>query len=662
MSSLRTLFLGVHASSWLIRALFLPLWYVALLSPFILAVAWYLGLGKAFHRFIPEDFSWFDILPQIAILSVFMLLPTRLLSTSGASSVSRDGKRRIQSLPYWIPWIRNLTSVVFGGETWLRSARDSSITSVIAYKAAGSKHNLILTDSLLENLYENKSGLVESRDSKWVMLHNAYNMPHDVEDQASNLMSVFSDTFEKEMIDEKLMEALIKPSLRMLSESLPDFITFNSSIVDQMQWERVANIELTDGTSEAECDLFMLINDFCCNAILPPIVGAQFTESYQLLAMDLATFNQKFWALGLGLPRMSPIKGLPGAALARKRLSKKFTRLFDDLTNPPVRRVPADDESLSGEEDTDADIATPFTKLNDLFSKHSLSMDVRAAIGLQFVHSIVADVVPLVFWTVFHVYSASTTKDAKDAKDTPLEKIKDETKAWAEAVQPPSIHPSFPAPPEIRYASASDIISVNNFPLLRSCIYEARRLYSCSMSTYVVKTPITLENTRVARPGELEKWELDVGSYIDIGLSQTLINTSPSHHLSPSTFKPDRFIDQKTPTSIRTPEDTTQPYRSALVASLVAGITQLWEITPAPKKSFIDRIQEAGAEASMGAAALSGEQNTKKDGPATGRKIGEWISPKASDGISIKVPKSDIRVRIRRRENLPSSKIVGRIG
>jgi len=123
MASLRTLFLGVHASNWLIRVLFLPLWYAALLSPFTLAVAWYFGLGRALHRFLPDEFSWFDLLPQLAIFSVFLLLPTRLLSAAGALSMSKDGKRRVQSLPYWIPWVRNLASLVFGGEPWLRSVR-----------------------------------------------------------------------------------------------------------------------------------------------------------------------------------------------------------------------------------------------------------------------------------------------------------------------------------------------------------------------------------------------------------------------------------------------------------------------------------------------------------------------------------------------------------
>jgi hypothetical protein len=123
MGSLRTLFLGVYTSNSIIRTLFLPLCYLTLFSPFALAIAWYLGFAQILSRFIPDNFSWVDILPPFAISAVFVLLPTRLLSASGKVSKSNDGKRRVQSLPYWIPGARHLGSIAFGGEEWLNGVR-----------------------------------------------------------------------------------------------------------------------------------------------------------------------------------------------------------------------------------------------------------------------------------------------------------------------------------------------------------------------------------------------------------------------------------------------------------------------------------------------------------------------------------------------------------
>jgi hypothetical protein len=124
MGSLRTLFLGIYTSNAVIRVLFLPICYVLLFSPFLTLAGWYFGLGQTLKAYVPEDFSWTDLLPQIALFTVVLLLPTRLLSASGGAGKSKDeGKRRVQSLPYWIPGFRHFWSIISGGEAWLKGVR-----------------------------------------------------------------------------------------------------------------------------------------------------------------------------------------------------------------------------------------------------------------------------------------------------------------------------------------------------------------------------------------------------------------------------------------------------------------------------------------------------------------------------------------------------------
>jgi hypothetical protein len=514
-------------------------------------------------------------------------------------------------------------------------------------------HNSLLSQILLKT-----NDLEIPKSIRWTTLRNAFGISSQAETQYVQNEKDITKAIQDEVYEE--VQNLTSATLRLLSETLPDFVTFNSSIVDQMQWERVADVELTDGTSEAECNLFALTNEFCCNAILPPIIGAQFTDSNQLLATDLTAFNRRYWALALGLPRLFPIQGLPGAALAQKRLLHNLTKMFRELTNPPVRRVPDDDESVSGEE-TDADVPTPMTKLNNLFTKHDLPMSARAAITLQLIHDIFAEVVPLVFWTLIHVYSSSSGPTTEIIEATPLEQIRQQTRNWAQAIQPPSIHPSFPAPPEIIYDSTFGATNPATLPYLLSCINESRRLYSTSALTYRLKQPITISEPG-ARPKEQDTWELDAGSYIDIGLSQSLINSSPNIFPDPKTFKHDRFaLSSLGTSSIICSNDKTQTYKTAIVVSIVAGIIQLWDIGPAPKKTFLDHIHEASEEAQMGAAALSGEEKMAKQKQKEKdkvKKVGTWVVPKAVEGSSVKVPKGDIRVRIRRREGLSSRKIV----
>jgi hypothetical protein len=658
--ALKGLFVAVYASNGFIRSLFLPIWYSLLLSPFTLAIAYYYGVFEALQGFVGEDFSWFDILPQFAISAVFLLLPTRLLSGSGGTSKTKDGgKSRVQSLPYWIPGVRHLGSIVSGEEEWLRGIRDSSAHSIISYQAAGAKHVVVFTASLLEEVQKKCGNLREHTSTRWATLRNLFGMPKAFEGRYFELRPRIDEAVCTEIYGSKSMEALATASRRILTGSLPDLITFNSSIVDQLQWERVANIELTDGTSEVECDFFTLINDFCCSAILEPLAGTQFPESYQLLASDLADINKHYYALALGIPRLSPVQGLPTAALARKRLLQNFTRLFDELTYPKVRRVPEDDESMSGEE-TDADITTPLAALNKLFSEHDVPVPARAAIALDLIHSIVGEIVPLLFWTLLNVYAASTWPLAQSDKDTPFEKIKAETKPWAQAVQPPSIHPLFPAPPEIAFASSAQFQGPSAFPYLQSCINETRRLYSSSTKILSVDKPIILDDNS-PRPDAQEQWEVPTGSLLDIGLSRSLINSSSANFASPDTFRPDRFIKSAPGPSIDLPDDASKQYKNALVVSIIAGIVQLWDISPAPKKTFIEKMIEVRDEIHAGAAALDGDGKVNKSNSRVEKggeeRKGVWVLPQAMDAASVKVPRSDVRVRIRRRENLPAPKV-----
>ncbi|KAJ4311558.1 hypothetical protein N0V94_007886 [Neodidymelliopsis sp. IMI 364377] len=500
----------------------------------------------------------------------------------------------------------------------------------------------------------------------WAVLRNTFGMPKDSENNYFELQPKIQEVVDAEMFKSQSMQNLASASCKILSDSLPDLVTFNSSIVDQMQWERVATIELIDGTSEAECDFFTLINDFCCNAILGPIAGSQFPESYQLLASDMADLNKYYYALSLGIPRLSPIQGLPTAALAKKRLLQNFRKLFSELTHPPVRRVPDDDESTSGEE-TDADTTTPLATLNELFTKHDVPIAARAAIALELVHDIVADVVPLVFWTLVHIYSSSTWPLAQTEQDTPLARIKAETKSWAQAVQPPSIHPLFPAPPEISFSSTSQATSPTSFPLLRSCINEARRLHSSSATIYTLTTPFTLTETSL-RPDVIEQWELPATTHLALGLSRSLINTSPTNHTSPTTFNADRFLSTPPGPAITPPTDTSATYKSALLVSIIAGIIQLWDITPAPKKSFIEKMIEVRDEVHAGAAALDGDGSKAKRGNSRvvgkegdvkeeEKKKGVWVLPGEVDGKGYKVPARDVRVRVKRREGLGAPRV-----
>lgn len=101
------------------------------------------------------------------------------------------------------------------------------------------------------------------------------------------------------------------------------------------------------------------------------------------------------------------------------------------------------------------------------------------------------------------------------------------------------------------------------------------------------------------------------------------------------------------------PFDNSDELITAMVLAFVTGVTQLWEIDAAPKKGLFEQMQEAQA--------IAAGQDAKAVTVGQEKKKGVWVVPKAVDGASMMVPKKDIKVRIRRRENLPAKVTIGRI-
>lgn len=123
MVSSKSLFLGVYASSGLIRLLFLPLCYLFLASPFLLLALRYLKVYQKVPEIVPKEYSASDIGLPIIFTVVWTCIATRFLSNRNNVSIKHDGKRRVQFLPYWIPALRHWGNVTFGGEGWLKGVR-----------------------------------------------------------------------------------------------------------------------------------------------------------------------------------------------------------------------------------------------------------------------------------------------------------------------------------------------------------------------------------------------------------------------------------------------------------------------------------------------------------------------------------------------------------
>lgn len=611
--------MGVYTSNSLIKNTFLPTCTLLILSPFVFLLARALGFEAFFSR-IPQDWKTLAVLPQIVLSLVAITLATRIISGRRvfSSNDGNEGKREVPEVPYWIPGLKHLGQFIWSEEGFLKSARDSTIDGIFAYNLAGMTHNVVLSPALVEAALSHSESLSETELITWIIPENAFGMPRSAKDQYLKTLPILSEAYEKQFKEASLNE-LLQSSIRILEETLPDFITFNPSIVDQMPWERVSDTRLDDSDpshSEVETNLLSLMNEFLGPAILFPLIGPSFPESYSLLFTDLETFSSSFFSLAIGLPRWFPIPGLPGAHLSRKRLLSNLTTLHNSLINEGTA--------------TDAETPTPLTAINTIQSTHNIPIPARAASTLGYIHQLTASTIPLAYWTLLHILNHSSTAEYDP---TLLTRLQSETSPYAHATQHASIHPSFPSPVVLSIATPTHTFSPH-CPLLVSCLRETERLYATPLRTHLATSDLTI--TEPASSTSLNTttatYTIQKGSILDLGQGQRLYGSDPRYHHDPQKWVPDRFLH---PVSSSTSQSTSKfspltnsadaIYTQEIALAFLAGVIQLWEFSPAAP-GMMDQAM--------------GKTTTPKG----------WRIPSIRAGRVVGLPAGDMRVLVRRKK------------
>ncbi|KAF2490336.1 hypothetical protein BU16DRAFT_470648 [Lophium mytilinum] len=595
MVSARSIFYGVNASNAIIKQGFIPSCWLLLTSPFILLIVRFLRVDISPLSIIPEAWRSLEFIPQAVFAFVVVGLSTRILS--GRAPRSNEFARRVPAVPYWMPWTKNLEPYLLSDYGFLRSVRDSTIDGIFSYNLAGTVHHALLYQSLSKAVLSQSTSTSDAETDVWTISQNALAMPQSAKTQYLKARFALNNAFKTELVDQNNRQELTKESVSSLQYTLPDLTTFNSSIVDQMPWERVSDLDiLEDMEDTVETNLMSLINESLSPAALNPITGSTFPESNQLLFVDLSTFSTYFYALATGLPRFFPLRGLTPAYLSRNRLLQALTIHHESLSSGSIST------------DADAEAPTPLSQLDAVMSTHDLPPPARAAATLGFLNQLVSSTIPLAFWTLLRIHAQESP--------TLLPELLAETKDYAKATQPPPIHPSFPSPTSLTFSTTL----ASKCPLLTSCVLETLRLYATPSSSKLVTKDLSIseEKEDAVAGGLPTTWLLKAGDIVEIGASAWLRNTDPRLHLDPKAWKPERFVNSSTTLDEAIEslvgEEEVLRWAVEIVMAFVAGFIQLWVLEP------------------------------------KGGKEKKWKLPGERAGSVMAVPRGDIRVRIRKRE------------
>ncbi|KAL2351401.1 putative P450 monooxygenase [Cryomyces antarcticus] len=544
----------------------------------------------------------------VILTAVVIVLSTRFVSgcLGGSCQTDGDGTQTVPMVPYWIPFVGHVPEFILTPERLLRGARDAYAQGVFALKIFGTTHNLIYSPSLAQSLLSQKESVAAHHDVSWCIMKQVFGFPARLEKEYNVALHPILAAYQH-LLKEPYLGDMLGVTVRNLEQSIPDLVTFTSSIVDQAPWERGVDVRVlqgTDGQQTVEVSLLPLIRDFVAHAVTPSFLGSSFSDNHPTWTADIVDLDRGFLLMAAGFPRWVPIRTLTKAYLAQARLLCTIRAFHVALE----KHVCGED---AGPEWRDMSDVSPIIMARQaIYRHHGFTIEARAACELAFLWAMNANAPVLIFWLILRILSYSD--------HTLLSVIRAETEPYAKAFQPPREFP-VPEPPQLKIALDG---LVSDCPRLKSCYIECLRLDSAPWSFKQVRQDFALRESARDGPGMCEGFLLRQGSYAHV--AHDLHNTDPSCFRKPDEWMPCRHVVVANDQGVEKAEfGTIRAYgggrsmckgrvfaeKECLV--FAAGILALWEFEPVGQKG--------------------------------------WHIPAPGKATAVAAPKGDVRVRIRRR-------------
>ena len=468
---------------------------------------------------IYEAFSDRPVL-ALAILLVITIAITRLLSSKQADQ-SPNGAKPVPSVPYTLPIIGHLPSMIYDAQSFTRRLRALYHPSgAYSLNFGGTVHNILFSPPLATALVNVKSENASELELFRGIMGKVFGFPlasegHKYDEAIDGLNALY-----KNFMSEPGLGDMTTRTAQLVKENLASFVTGSKSLVDQMVWERNADVEIqtnAKGEKVVEANFLDLVRDWSATCANPSIIGSDFGHNYPEYIRDLWTLDEGFLLLATGLPRWFPIPALTRAHIARKSVTDKLLAFETAMDKYVAGEDPGPDWR-------DLDDVGPVVRGRiDLYRQKDMSMQARAATELALLWAANANSNPLVFWMLERIYADKAL----------LALLREEVAPYVRAVQP---RQEFVVPDAPRLEKLDIDGLCANCPLLKSCYIECLRLDAAPWSLKVAKKDFVLS----PRDKEVQGIVLRKGEYVHV--AHDLHNTDPNAFENPEVFKADRHV------------------------------------------------------------------------------------------------------------------------
>ncbi|KAF4992878.1 hypothetical protein FGRMN_6879 [Fusarium graminum] len=443
-------------------------------------------------------------LHAILVTAIILFITTRLFTGSSSSS-GEDGSKTPPLAPFWVPLFGHAPRIFISPISALARLRNRYSQGIFSIRLFQSYHSFVFRPSLAASLLEQPESIADKEYvARRIMVTNFGLSKKDLAAYDGAAAEVHRVT--KEYLSGSRLDDLSKATLRDLDDNATDAISFNGYPTDQMEWERHANAELLEDKEEKTMalDFFELTKTFIARTATISVFGTDFVEVYPDIWPHLWVFNDAFHSLAMGVPLWAPFPSSQRARIALSRLRTFMREYHDEL-----------DKFLSGEEPgmkwQDFHTISPLVRARtEVYRKHGLSSDVRAAFDVALLWSTSVNSTSLISWSLFELYQDRVL----------LSQIREQITPFVEIVLPRNeFGGAVWIPPQIKKLDLEGLLT--ECPLLQGVYLETLRLYGGGWSARYLKEDVILKDNE-------ESFVLKKGTFAHV--------VNDLHHSDPRSF------------------------------------------------------------------------------------------------------------------------------
>lgn len=428
----------------------------------------------------------------VAIVVFTIALLTRL--TTGKAESQGNGGKVVATPGYWLPYLGHIPQMAWDTDGFLAKMRDRSPLGAFSLKLMGNLHTFVHQPSMVTSLMNKPHSVA---DEEWISEHLMFSNFGFKSSDKPHFKNWFPEIHKQYnyLVSGPSLTELVDKTVQNVKVAIADLVTFNTYLSDQMEWERLADVDIVEtasGERVVEADLMDLTKNFVAKTANPALFGGDLDKNFDDISQLIWDFDAAFVLLAMGLPSWIPWPKFQRARTARRRMLSYLEEYHDAME----KHCKGEDPGLRWQ---DLDSASTVVKeRTKVFRRQNIPIRARASCDFGLIWAMNANANPLTFWLLYEIYRDEVL----------LHQIREEIAPYVKAVQPKNeFSLGVWVPPRIDELDVEALIT--RCPLLKSAYVETLRLYTGVWSIKWLKEGTVLKNTAKGDDG----YVLQKGTY-----------------------------------------------------------------------------------------------------------------------------------------------------